>query len=261
MKYLNYYSASGVVGALIVGLGLLRFCETSSTDKRSDRQTTGGSGQSSFGNNSSNRSTPTPKSPTDTVDRRPREGGAVKRVAELRKTSKYRPSFILFDRNGLVTSQGADAIGLSSDDRLLVQRAMSEFSGKIAGVMKNKIQKDDELSSDGVDAYRIPPFEIEAETHFGYFLDFLTEGLGGDRAWAIAKAVPVEQLAGGLGTSEIIFKVITPDLDVTEGLSEDEIRNYFAVSYERRDATTGKMISGGKVDWITFNRENFGILE
>lgn len=201
-----------------------------------------------------------PAAVADEAGVRPGPMEALGRIIELRKTGKYRPDYGLFDQEGLLTEKARDAASLSDEEASLVQAATAELIQTTAGhIRRSKILLQFPLNGEA--SYFIKPFPKEGAEAVERFVDALSTCVGKDRAWLLARSVPMETLGGGFGTQQVTYRIKKPDPVVAKGVTESEIKNLYRVEYEIRDPARGHEGPSGTGNWNYFNAVFFGGLE
>jgi hypothetical protein len=180
---------------------------------------------------------------------------------ELRKSGITRPVFSLLDQEGNLTSPAIKTASLTSKQADNVQMATDKLMQELSLQIKNHTKEDERLSKNGETVYRIEPFADEGGASVENYLDELSSEVGDEKAWLLAKAIPMEEIAGGMGSFEVIFRLKEPAPEVVQGLNPEQSKEFYGVIFEYRDSTTGARIISGMSDWNSFNRKFFGILE
>jgi hypothetical protein len=187
------------------------------------------------------------------------ENQPIQKLVAIRK--KERPKFRLMDSEGYVTSQAIEAHGLNDIQASELKSATAAMRAAIREQLLKNIVKDEERSKPGSVAYRIKPFVEESNKIISRFMSDVSKSVGESAAWNLTNAIPVEQDAGGYGLYEVILSVNEPPAEQVVGMSDSDVRILHSVSYQYRDAETGREVSGGVASMSAFNAQFYDLFE
>lgn len=139
---------------------------------------------------------------------RPSDLSAVDVIADYRRIVKRRPPYRLIGTDGKLTHGAIEAASLTTEEAARIQISYDDLTTRMRAVLSNNMSKIENSGDDEkIRTYRIKPFKEEGERQFGEFLDSLSSIVGEQRAWQLAKSMPVDGMAGRLGANEIIISV------------------------------------------------------
>jgi hypothetical protein len=187
------------------------------------------------------------------------EKNPIQKLVEIR--TKERPRFRLMDDEGFVTSQAIETHGLNDIQTSELKSATAVMRSAIREQLVKNIVKDEERSKPGSAAYRIKPFSEESNKIIAKFVEDVSKSVGDSIAWDLAKAIPVEQNAGGYGLYEVILSVNEPAAEQVVGMNENDVKKLNSIVYEYRDAETGKEVREGVSSMSAFNAKFFDLFE
>lgn len=163
----------------------------------------------------------------------------IENVIESRKTSEFRPPFDLLLPDGNINPTAATALRLTDTESEFTKKLTAELLQRISDLVQ---QSTSEISGSSIpyeQVYRIIPFSDESELEFERYLHTMAKTLGDDRAWLLARALPVEQIAAGFGTNEVIYRIRPSDTINLELLTPEQVKATNMVEIEYRDPLSG----------------------
>jgi len=111
------------------------------------------------------------------------------------------PPFVTVDGSGRLTSAAAEAIGLTSQERVKVQGVFDEIWKELGGELRNRAVENEARSSekDGRVAYIIPALPDRGSALLSKLNDNLEKEVGSDRARVLASSLNPNRMFGGFG--------------------------------------------------------------
>jgi hypothetical protein len=153
------------------------------------------------------------------------------------------PPFATVDGSGRLTSAAAEAIGLSSQERVKVQGVFDEIWKELGGELRNHAVEDKSKSSekDGRVAYIIPALPDRGSALLSKLHDNLEKEVGLDRARVLANSLNPNRMFGGFGQYDT-------ELEMTRLENSDAVRVHFVY----KSPTEGLNLASGDYSLDSF---------
>lgn len=178
--------------------------------------------------------------------------GSVNHLAAIRASDRHRPIYSLFDESFMITRQASEAVGMSKEEHSAVQSATQVM---IKSLQNEILRSMNEATvSEKATNYQIAAFASTGDMILSSYLERVSEILGSDRAWALAKSLPIEKIAASMGSYQVDVTITNPHPANIEGLTPEEVIRAHLIEYILIDPDSGDYIGGGSGNLEAFNR-------
>ena len=161
------------------------------------------------------------------------------------------PKLAVLNSTGRVTTGAAEAVGLSPEERIGVQKAFNAVFAKAESDFVSRAVYDESASKpdSGIYVFDVPATQDRGASLLLELHDQLEQLLGSSRAETLCRALDPEQLRGGLGRSDMRCELYTPKSKIGGGET--------VVHYQLANPETGTVHTKAETTLETF-KERFG---